>query len=223
VNYYDIFGISPEASPEDISAAHKALAKMYHPDINDSTDAHEKMAKLNEANEILSDTVKREKYDRKLERDRQQKENRSSSYSKSIKAKKYSGINNPDQRAGKAELLRKRAEARLKTEEAARKRRDEQAKLKAEETAKKRKQTRAELDKQHVINVLSAVVMDDNTQRSKQMKIDEERHYATKVLLSLIRKDDSHLQRMSEEAERKQRINEILSLVNEYNGKARIK
>ena len=34
-NYYDILGVSQTAELEVVKAAHKALAKKYHPDIYD--------------------------------------------------------------------------------------------------------------------------------------------------------------------------------------------
>jgi curved DNA-binding protein CbpA len=213
VNYYDILGVSPSATSEDINATHKALAKMYHPDVNSSEDAHEKMAKLNEANDVLSDTVKREKYDNELKRNRQQE----TVASQTVRVKRYRGTMDAEQRISKAELLRKKAEARLKTEEASRKRRKERDQQKAEKAVRKKRQEKAERDKQYVIDGLSALVMDYNAKRNKKTDVDDERYYATKVLLSMVRRDDTHLRRMAEEAERKQRIEEILTLVKKHN------
>ena len=213
MNYYDVLGVSPTATPEVISATHKALAKMYHPDVNGGEDAHEKMTMLNEANEVLSDTTKREKYDSELRR------NQEILSSQAAGAKRASEIIDADERAGKAELLRKRAEARLKTEAVMQKRREERVQQKAEETARKNRQAKAERDKQYVIKGLSALLMRDTMKRHKKMDVDEERYYATKVLLSMVKKDDTHLRRVAEEAERKQRIEEILALVKEHNDK----
>jgi len=223
MNYYDVFGISPTASSDDINAAHKALAKMYHPDINDSDDSHERMALLNEANEILSDSAKREEYDKKLGITgpvNQEPNIEYSKYSHIINARWPGELKIPVERAEKAESLRKRAEARLKKVDMARSRRIEQEKKKAEEEDRRKRQIRADLDKQQVINELSSLVMGDHNQRNKSPDFDEERHNATKVLLSLVRKDNEHLRRIAEEAERKQRIEEILTLVKEYNEEA---
>jgi curved DNA-binding protein CbpA len=230
INYYEVFGISPTASSEDISTAHKALAKKYHPDINSSRDAHEKMAMLNEANEVLSDTKKREKYDSELTQNQQQRQNHVKP-SHQAAAKKQPRTTPDTQKrnttvrsasyvhTGNAELLRKRTEESLKRAEAAQKRRAEQAQQKAEEAARKSKQRKADYDRQDVISELSALVMEDTKKRRKNMDVDDERYYATKVLLSIIRNDDKHLRRMTEEAERKQRIDDILTLVKEINDK----
>ena len=219
MNYYDVFGISPTATPEVINATHKVLVKMYHPDINNSEDAHEKMAMLNEANEVLSDTIKREKYDNELRINRQQRQNQKILSHQTVETDQLRGMKDAEERTEKAELLRRKSETRLKKEDAAQKFRAEQAQQKAEETAQKNKQTKVEFDKQDVINGLSALLMGENIKRHNKMDVDEERYYATKVLLSMLRKDDKHLRRMAEEAERKQRIEEILALVKEYNDK----
>ena len=228
INYYEVFGISPTASSEDINTAHKALAKMYHPDINSSEDAHEKMAMLNDAHDVLSDTVRRKKYDSELRQSRQQGSDQEKSSSPSSRAvepnqtaetKRSRTTADAQIRAERAEVLRKKAEERLKTVEAAQKKRMEQAQRKAEEAARKHRQRKVEVNRNDVINELSALVMDDNAKRQKNMEVDEERYHATKVLLSMARKDDSRLRRMTEEAERKQRIDEILTLVKEINEK----
>jgi len=216
MNYYDVFGVSPTASSDDINSAHKTLAKKYHPDINSSNDAHEKMIMLNEAHEILSDNLKRKEYDKELNLNQPQKRNHEISASQSA-VKPGSVTKITEERAGKAELLRRKAEAKLKTHDAAQTRRTEQVQKKDKEAFYKSKQMRVDLDKQHVVNILSDLVIGDNIRRSKNMDIDEERHYATKVLLSMVRNDNEDLRRRAEEAERKQRIDEILSLVKEIN------
>lgn len=63
-DYYAILGIGKTATPEEIKRAYRKLARKYHPDLNpDSKDAEEKFKDLNEANEVLSDPEKRQKYD----------------------------------------------------------------------------------------------------------------------------------------------------------------
>jgi len=223
MNYYDVFGIKPSASSEDISSAHKALAKMYHPDISDSEDAHERMALLNEANEVLSDSAKRVEYDKQLGVNqplRQNPEMYSSYHSQILNAKWPREMKIPDERVEKAAAQRRKAEERLKADEAARARRMEQAKQKAEEEAKKSKQRRVDYHRQHMINELSSLVMGSSARQSAKKETDAEMHHATKVLLSLVKNDNEHLRRMTDETERKQRIEEILSLVKEYNEEA---
>lgn len=220
MNYYKILGISQAASKEDINAKHKELAKMYHPDINNSEDAHERMTMLNEANEVLSDRTKREEYDKALNLSYRQTYDREISQPQTVRAEGTRGTRDAEIRAEKAEMLRRKTEVRLKTAEATQIRRKERAQKRAEESTIKKKQYRVDLDKQHVLNVLSGLVMDGNAQRKKNIEIDDERHDATEVLLSLVRKDDKRLLRMAEEAdlrERKQRVEEILALVKEYN------
>lgn len=65
-NYYEILGVATSAEQEVIVAAYKALAKLYHPDLNSSNDAQQRMAEINEAYQVLSDPNRREKYDQKF-------------------------------------------------------------------------------------------------------------------------------------------------------------
>jgi len=219
MNYYDIFGVSPSASSDDINAAHKALAKMYHPDINSSEDAHEKMALLNKANEVLSDAKSREEYDAELRRTEREKLDREILSAQTDKIEWPRVTSDTYEQSGRAELNRKKAEARLKNVEAAQKQRMAQVQRKSEESVRKSRQAKVDLDKQRAIDELSALVMERNSRRNKETAVDDEQYYATKVLLSMVRKDDSHLQRMAEEADRKKRIDEILRLVKEQNDK----
>jgi molecular chaperone DnaJ len=64
-DYYDILGVSRDASPSDIKAAYRRLAVQYHPDRNPGDpDAEEKFKEASEAYAVLSDTDKRAHYDR---------------------------------------------------------------------------------------------------------------------------------------------------------------
>jgi molecular chaperone DnaJ len=65
VDYYEILGVSKNASKEEIKKAYKNLAKKYHPDLNkDNPNATAKFKEINEAYSALSDDNKRSNYDR---------------------------------------------------------------------------------------------------------------------------------------------------------------
>ncbi len=59
-NYYEILGISKNASADDIRRAYRKLAGEHHPDRGGNAD---KFKELNEAYQVLSDTTKRGQYD----------------------------------------------------------------------------------------------------------------------------------------------------------------
>jgi len=63
-DYYEVLGIAPIASAEEIRRAYHKRAFQCHPDRNGkSKKAHKKMQELNEAYAILSDPIKRREYD----------------------------------------------------------------------------------------------------------------------------------------------------------------
>ena len=68
-NYYKILEVDSSASPEVIEKAYKALAKKYHPDLQEESQkksAGEKLKEINEAYEILSNPDSRANFDKTL-------------------------------------------------------------------------------------------------------------------------------------------------------------
>ena len=64
IDYYKILGIDKSASTSDIKKAYRKLARKYHPDLNPSDkEAEKKFKEINEANEVLSNSENRKKYD----------------------------------------------------------------------------------------------------------------------------------------------------------------
>lgn len=62
-DYYEVLGISKDASESEIKKAYRNLAKKYHPDVSKEPDAQEKFVEINEAYQILSDPEKKQAYD----------------------------------------------------------------------------------------------------------------------------------------------------------------
>ena len=64
VDYYKILGVDKKATEKEIKSAYRKLARKHHPDLHpNDKEAKVKFQQINEANEVLSDPVKREKYD----------------------------------------------------------------------------------------------------------------------------------------------------------------
>ena len=62
VDYYQILGISKNASEKEVKNAYRRQARKFHPDLNpNDRDAQKKFQEINEANEVLSDSEKRKK------------------------------------------------------------------------------------------------------------------------------------------------------------------
>ncbi len=65
-NYYELLGVKKNASEKEIKKAFRKLARKFHPDVSDDPNAHDKLAEINNAYEILMDKEKRAKYDATL-------------------------------------------------------------------------------------------------------------------------------------------------------------
>ncbi len=63
-DYYQVLGVSKDASPEQLKKAYRRLAHKYHPDRNSASDAEEKFKEAAEAYEVLADPGTRQRYDR---------------------------------------------------------------------------------------------------------------------------------------------------------------
>jgi molecular chaperone DnaJ len=65
LNYYNVLGVSREASEEDIKKAYRRLVFQHHPDRNPgSTNAEEKIREINAAYQVIGDVESRKTYDR---------------------------------------------------------------------------------------------------------------------------------------------------------------
>ncbi len=62
-DFYDVLGVSRDASEEEIEEAYRQAVRRYHPDVSDDPDAEEKFKKAKKAKEVLTDEEKRQMYD----------------------------------------------------------------------------------------------------------------------------------------------------------------
>ena len=70
LSYYDILGVSPNATPEDLRQAHRRLAQRFHPDLHLDEQKHwaeEHMKRVNEAYLTLKNPQSRARYDSTLQ------------------------------------------------------------------------------------------------------------------------------------------------------------
>jgi curved DNA-binding protein CbpA len=65
-DYYELFGVAPTATPEELARAHKRLAKECHPDLHpDKEWATERFKEITHAYAVLRDPVTKGEYDRR--------------------------------------------------------------------------------------------------------------------------------------------------------------
>jgi len=63
-DYYDVLGVSRDASPDELQQAYRRLARTNHPDVNHDPGAEERFKEINDAYHVLSDPELRKRYDR---------------------------------------------------------------------------------------------------------------------------------------------------------------
>ena len=66
VTHYDTLELHPDASQSDIKQAYRRLAKLFHPDSQQETASHDRIASINAAYEILGDPTRRRHYDARI-------------------------------------------------------------------------------------------------------------------------------------------------------------
>lgn len=66
INYYKILGVRRDADASQIKKAYRRLAFLFHPDVNQTAEAHQKFVLINEAYKTLSNEVSKKRHDLSL-------------------------------------------------------------------------------------------------------------------------------------------------------------
>lgn len=62
-DFYDVLGVSRDATEDEIMQAYRDQVSEYHPDVSDDPDAEEKFKKIQKAKDVLTDEETRQQYD----------------------------------------------------------------------------------------------------------------------------------------------------------------
>jgi curved DNA-binding protein len=63
VDFYEVLGVSRDATPDQIQRSYRKLARTFHPDVNKDPAAEERFKEISEAYDVLSDPDTRRRYD----------------------------------------------------------------------------------------------------------------------------------------------------------------
>jgi curved DNA-binding protein CbpA len=88
-NYYQILGLNSNASLHEIKKKYHELAFLYHPDTSSIENAHILFSELNEAYSVLSNEIKKKKYDYFLNYGSFQRQNKTEQKNSREQYKKY--------------------------------------------------------------------------------------------------------------------------------------
>ena len=72
--YYQILMVDPTADADILAVVHRRLAQRYHPDLDPTDEAKQRMLEVNQAYDVLRNPERRARYDQELSvrRDRRQ-------------------------------------------------------------------------------------------------------------------------------------------------------
>ena len=137
--YYDVLGVKPTASLDDIKRAYKENAPTYHPDVNKAPNANSLLTMLNVARDTLCDPVRRAAYDRSIGLDSQSNSSASHSTAAAAEAERRKREAERRRQAQEAEQRRRQAEAERERASAEKQRTDD-AQRQREETERARRE-----------------------------------------------------------------------------------